>query len=61
MLLGELGFIDIIFILSFFQQIGANRNLKKMQRIQLYSMLKADEDLDTIVGVLKEWKTLSKK
>lgn len=54
--IGEFGLLDIIVLLNYFNGRKANKNLKRLQKLQIVTSLWADDDLDEIVKILKEIK-----
>lgn len=54
--IGEFGLLDIVVLLNYFNGRKANKNLKRLQKLQIVTLLWADDDLDEIVKILKEIK-----
>lgn len=52
--IGEFGLLDIVVLLNYFNGRKANKNLKRLQKLQIATLLWADDDLDEIVKILKE-------
>lgn len=52
--IGEFGLLDIVVLLNYFNGRKANKNLKRLQKLQIVTSLWADDDLDEIVKILKE-------
>lgn len=55
-LFGEIGILDIISLLNYFQNVKQNKQLKKSNKIAIMLALAQEQDQHEILEVLKEIK-----